>query len=90
MQNLNRNNISWKRGMTFWLTLKAKTGRSCSYTPDFWLPDYDIYLDPKARENKEQTVRIDYWQKQYQKKLLIIKRKSELTWSFVQSQIPLL
>jgi hypothetical protein len=90
MNQFNQCSIRWRRGMTFWLSMKAKTGRPCSYTPDFWLPDYDVYVDPKARENAEQAVRIECWLKQYNKKLLIIRNKVDLTWAYVHSQIPLL
>jgi hypothetical protein len=90
MLELNANNILWRRGQTFWLTLKSKNGNPSSYTPDFWLPDFDIYLDPKARDNVEQSVRITHWISQYSKKLLIIRHKHQLTWTYIESQISLL
>ncbi|KKL80525.1 hypothetical protein LCGC14_2003920, partial [marine sediment metagenome] len=44
-----------------------------SYTPDFYLIDFDVYLDPKFRENEGQNERIKLWEEQYQKRLIIIR-----------------
>ena len=82
--NLDKNNIKWRRPMTFWLTLKNKCGKQSTYTPDFWLPEYDVYLDPKAQPNKEQSLRIDCWLTQYNKKFLIIWKRDQLTWEYVR------
>jgi len=87
--DLERNAIKWRRPAPFWLTLKNKCGRNSSYTPDFWLVDYDVYLDPKARENIEQSKRIEYWSIQYQKKLLIIRNKNDLNWDYISTQLEL-
>ena len=43
-ESLDRNNIKWERpsGIKYYLD-----GKQHCYTPDFYLPDYDVYLDPK-------------------------------------------
>jgi len=44
-QELDNNNIQWVRPKRFyWLDI---FGKKRHYTPDFYLPEYDIYLDPK-------------------------------------------
>ena len=43
--DLDRNNIKWI--VPSRLKYKDKNGKIRYYTPDFYLPDYDIYLDPK-------------------------------------------
>lgn len=42
---LNSLNIKWSRPSFFWYT--DKKGNKRRYYPDFYLPDYDVYLDPK-------------------------------------------
>lgn len=44
-KDLDRNNIRWERCSRFYWV--DHTGKKRHYTPDFFLPDYDIYLDPK-------------------------------------------
>ena len=44
-KSLDENNIVWEKSCRFkWHDLNGKLH---NYTPDFYLPDYDIYLDPK-------------------------------------------
>lgn len=43
-EDLDKNNIEWDRPGSFPYCLNGKVHQ---YTPDFYLPDYDIYLDPK-------------------------------------------
>lgn len=89
MLDLNLNGISWRRPMCFWLPIKNKNGRNKSYTPDFWLPDYDVYLDPKAIKNNNQAVNIELWIGYYKKKLLIITNKNLLNWLHVKQHFDL-
>lgn len=42
---LNRLEVHWVRPKFFWY--EDETGSTRRYYPDFYLPDYDIYLDPK-------------------------------------------
>lgn len=44
-KSLDENNIRWSRPKRFqYVDLNDKKH---TYTPDFYLPDYDVYLDPK-------------------------------------------
>lgn len=43
-KNLDLNNIRWSRPERF---LYHMDGKEHYYTPDFYLPDYNVYLDPK-------------------------------------------
>jgi transposase len=44
-ENLDKNKINWQRPKRFyWFD---STGKKRHYTPDFYLVDYDVYLDPK-------------------------------------------
>lgn len=42
---LNSLNINWQRPSFFWYT--DKKGNRRRYYPDFYLPEFDVYLDPK-------------------------------------------
>jgi predicted nucleic acid-binding Zn ribbon protein len=43
---LDKNNIKWiRKGLLFWWSDKG--GQRRRYHPDFYLPEYDVYLDPK-------------------------------------------
>lgn len=44
-ESLSENNIKWERSKRF--KYHDLTGKLHYYTPDFYLPDYHIYLDPK-------------------------------------------
>jgi hypothetical protein len=45
-ESLNTNNIIWMRPSYFWYV--DNNGRKRRYYPDFYLPEYNIYLDPKT------------------------------------------
>lgn len=42
---LDKNNIIWQKPSRFKYT--TYTGKQSNYTPDFYLPEYNLYLDPK-------------------------------------------
>ena len=44
-ESLDASNIRWERPGRFNYT--TEDGQTHTYTPDFYLPDYDVYLDPK-------------------------------------------
>lgn len=44
-ENLDKNNVKWERPGRF--PYIDSLGKNHYYTPDFYLPEYDIYLDPK-------------------------------------------
>ena len=77
---LDKSGIKWKRPWHFNVGIGY-------YTPDFYLPEYDLYLDPKSRENEAQNKRIEIFREKYQKKLIIIKEYENLTWDYILSFI---
>ena len=44
-ESLTENNINWERAKRF--KYKDLTNKVHYYTPDFYLPEYNVYLDPK-------------------------------------------
>ena len=80
-KNLDENNIKWTRPSAFLL----KSGRK--YTPDFYLPDYNIYLDPKAFRKGYvlQIQKIKIFEQEYNTKCLVISSKKLLTWKHIRS-----
>lgn len=44
-KSLDRNNIKWERPPRF--EYYTEDGKLHNYTPDFYLPEFDVYLDPK-------------------------------------------
>ena len=84
-KDLDKNNIEWTRPKSiFWLDKENKKHR---YYPDFYLPEYNVYLDPKNDWNiikgKEKIERVI---KQNNIKLLII-NKDNLNWECIKNMI---
>lgn len=62
---LDSKNMNWTRP-TDSLPWFDNTGKERKYFPDFYLPDYDIYLDPKNRQvQKDQIEKIQYLKENY-------------------------
>lgn len=92
-EDLSKNNIRWERCKRFkYLDLKGKTHH---YTPDFYLPDYNIYLDPKndflinninptLGYRDSQKIK---WVEEQNKIHIIILDKEHLTWNKVKELI---
>ena len=40
--------ISWERSLDMKLVYHSKTGRKRNYIPDFYLPDYEVYIEVKG------------------------------------------
>lgn len=83
-ESLSQNKIYWERPDKFILS----DGRS--YTPDFYLPAYDIYIDPKAKRPnyyRNSILKIEMFEKEYNKKCLVISNKSLLTWQHIQTML---
>lgn len=63
---LDENNIKWKRSRSiilYWIDSKNQKRR---YYPDFYLPDYDLYIDPKnSYKQKLDKEKIDYISERY-------------------------
>ena len=80
-QDLDKHNILWSRPSSFLLSNKRR------YTPDFYLPDYDVYLDPKAyrRGYLKQIEKIKLFEKEYSTRCFVISDKNNLTWSYIKT-----
>lgn len=80
------NNIKWEKSKYFkWID---ETGKTRSYFPDFYLPDYNIYLDPKNPYlAKLDEFKINQVIKNHNIKLFIITKEKDLTWNYVKSLI---
>lgn len=79
--DLNKNNIKWIRPKGFIL----KDGRR--YTPDFYLTDFKIYLDPKAYRKGyfNQCEKIKMFEYEYNTKCFVISNINLLTWKHIQT-----
>jgi len=81
--NLDNNDITWSRPSSFLLS----NGRK--YTPDFYLPDYNLYLDPKAYR-KGYLIQIDkikQFEQEYEVRCLVISDVKLLNWEYIKSTI---
>lgn len=83
-QSLSENNVHWTRPTKFILS----DGRS--YTPDFYIPEYDIYIDPKAKRPeyyRKSILKIEMFEQEYNKKCLVISNPKLLSWSQIQTML---
>jgi hypothetical protein len=79
---LDEHNIKWIRPEP--LDWYSKDGVKHHYFPDFYLTDYDIYLDPKNDYCfKVQAEKISYIKEHYNN--CIFMTKDQLTWNFIQT-----
>jgi hypothetical protein len=82
--SLTDNGIFWTRPKRFILS----NGRS--YTPDFYLKDYNVYIDPKAKRPgyyRKSVLKIEMFEKEYNTKCLIITSPKLLSWSHIQTML---
>lgn len=83
-ESLTQNNISWSRPDRFVLS----SGRT--YTPDFYLPEYDVYLDPKAKRPgyyRKSILKVEMFEQEYNTRCLVISNNRYLTWGHVQTML---
>lgn len=80
--SLDEHGIRWDRPKYF----RLKDGRR--YTPDFYLPDFEIYLDPKAYRKGylEQVQKIEIFEQDYDTRCLIL-NKNQLLWEEIMPLI---
>jgi hypothetical protein len=84
-QELDGEGIAWVRPKRFYWT--DDTGRRRHYTPDFFLPDYGIYLDPKNDYLiKIDSDKINRVMLQNDIRVLVLS-KSQLSWSYIASVV---
>lgn len=80
---LDNNNVKWIRPKR--LPWVDKLNVKHSYTPDFYLPEYDVYLDPKHDwliKNDKQ--KIDFVCAQNKVKVIVLD-KDNLTWQSIRN-----
>lgn len=81
-KDLDKNKIRWIRPQG--LTYVNENKKTKKYVPDFYLPDYDVYLDPKnqyvRKIQKEKLVEIE----KFLEIKLILLDKHQLSWSEIQ------
>lgn len=89
-QNLDANNIKWERCKRFPYVINGKLHY---YTPDFYLPEYNIYLDPKNDYlinninpilGYSDIEKIEVVSAQNNIKIIIL-NKEQLTWDYIKS-----
>lgn len=89
--SLDENNIVWIRPKP--LKYKDPSGKIRNYFPDFYLPDYDIYLDPKNdflinQTNPEtgfkDTDKIKWVETENNVKIIIL-NKHQLSWNSIEA-----
>lgn len=78
---LDKYGIKWIRPRSFLIS----NGRR--YTPDFYLIDYQIFIDPKAvRKDQKQSLQIEkikMFEEEYNTMVLILTKKKQLTWDYI-------
>jgi hypothetical protein len=63
---LNKNKIKWQRSRKIVLFWRDKNNNKRRYYPDFYLPQYDLYLDPKNKyKQRLDKEKLDYISKSY-------------------------
>ena len=83
-ESLTKNNIVWSRPDRFVLS-SGKT-----YTPDFYLPDYNVYMDPKAKRPgyyRKSMLKVEMFEKEYDTRCLVISNSRYLTWGHIQTML---
>ena len=79
-QSLDDNNIKWERPSKGFVWNEAGS----KYYPDFYLPDYDVYLDPKNDYLiKKDTVKITESQRRNNIRVIVL-NSLQLDWSSIK------
>jgi len=84
-QDLDKNNIDWVRPTRVkWIDTAGKVRH---YTPDFYLPKYNVYLDPK----NDYLIMIDSDKIErcsiQNNMIILVLRNTELTWAVVKEKL---
>jgi hypothetical protein len=83
--DLDRNGIRWTRPS--YLKYINSEGIVRSYYPDFYLTDYDVYLDPKNKyQQKIDKEKLSRVKEQNNLKLYVLS-ETELSWKAIQSKM---
>jgi len=91
-KSLDENNVKWQRCTKFSYHMNGKLHH---YTPDFFLPDYNVYLDPKndflidsinPKLGYKDVDKIHQVEVENNIRVIIL-NKDQLSWEFIQHQI---
>ncbi len=83
-QSLDAAGVKWARPSKFILS----DGRA--YTPDFYIPEYDVYLDPKAKRPnyyRQSILKIEMFEQEYKTRCLVITKPGLLEWYHIQTML---
>lgn len=91
-KSLDKNNVKWQRCKRFPYHMNGKLHH---YTPDFFLPDYNIYLDPKNDfliESINPVLGYKDVDKIHQVELennvrILVLNKNQLNWEYIQQHL---
>ena len=71
--------IAWKRDRKMKLAYKTRGGRKKNYIPDFYLPDYDIYIEVKGYWTDAAKHKMKDVQARHPVKILILESLEEIS-----------
>ena len=71
-------NVKWERDENMKLEYRSKTGRKRNYIPDFYLPDYDVYIEVKGYWTDAAKYKMKDVQKRNPVKILILESLEEI------------
>lgn len=87
-KSLDAANVEWNQGPTFVLSNGKR------YTPDFFLVDYNCFIDPKAIRKDTYTSwyvpcveKIRLFEKEFNTTCIIINNRSQLTWDYIHNYL---
>lgn len=95
-KSLDKNKVRWERPVQFvYYENNDMLNKQHTYTPDFYLPDYDVYLDPKNdflinNENPAlgyKDVDKIKWVEEYNNICVIVLNSEQLSWSVIKDII---
>ena len=76
---LDRLEIKWDRGDHLVLDYQTPRGRKRKYIPDFYLPDYDIYVEVKGYWTEAARHKMKDVQERNPVKIIILESLDEIT-----------
>jgi hypothetical protein len=93
VESLEHNDIKWQRGKSFEWT-RPSDNTVHRYFPDFYLPDYDIYVEPKnpykwKTDYNFEKYKINYVIKHHNIIVVMILDSNHANWEYIKTQIPL-
>ena len=78
-ERLDHLKIAWERKEDMKLPYYSKTGRKRNYIPDFYLPDYDTYIEVKGYWTDAARYKMKDVQERYPNSFLILESLEEIS-----------